>query len=889
MPRSTLMLRLFLMAVLVTLATQLVRAAEGPLAPVNLRCEYLKNPVGIDVRLPRLAWVDLHTQRAEAQSAYQILVATSPELLAQNKGDQWDSGKTASDDSTHVVYGGKALESNHSYWWKVRYWDKDGSASEWSEPASFGVALLSPDEWQAQWIGGANQLRHEFDLAEAPRRARVYICGLGYYELRVNGTKIGHNFLDPAFTSFQKRNLYVTYDVASHLHRGANAIGVMLGEGWFRNRALLLQLDVELASGKHVTVTSSTAWKAKNGPIVSDSIWNGEVYDARLETPGWDMPGFKDADWTAAQTVKSPGGVLSAQMMPPIQDVDSMVPKSLTNPQPGVFVYDMGQNFSGWVDLRVSGPRGAQVQLRFAELLYDNGMINRENMRGAKERDIYILRGDGEEHYHPRFTYHGFRYVEVTGYPGTPSLDSLRGHVVHTAVQTTGSFVASKQILNDIHRIIHWSDLTNLHSIPTDCDQRDERQGWMGDAQVSSEGMLLNFDMAAFYTNFLRDMRDVQGADGTITDTVPFLTHGRRPADPAWGTAFPLITWYLYQQSGDPRVLQDNYDGLKKYVDDLSRRATNNVLSFSYYGDWVSTEDTPGAEVSDFYYYYDTLVVSKMAAALGNSADAASYGDRAAQIKDAFNKEFFNPVTKEYANGTQTANVLPLFIDLVPADSRRQVGNNLFNNIVYQHDTHLTTGLAGLRYLFFALTQTSHADVAYDLATQTTYPSYGYMLASGATTVWELWQKKVGPSMNSQNHHMMGSVDAWFYEGLGGINVDPENPGYRHIRFEPQVTRDLTSVSATVGSVRGNVTSSWSHEPGVITLHVDVPVNSTATVFVPEDPEMTEVTVQEGDRTVWEKGNFVAGDPGVTAGKLDGKRVVFEVGSGSYTFRLKGE
>ena len=561
----------------------------------------------------------------------------------------------------------------------------------------------------------------------------------------------------------------------------------------------------------------------------------------------------------------------------------------MTNPQPGVYVYDMGQNFSGWVDLHVSGPRGAQVQLRFAELLYDTGMINRENMRGAKERDLYILRGDGEEHYQPRFTYHGFRYVEVTGYPGTPSLDSLRGHVVHTAVQTTGSFVASKQILNDIHRIIRWSDLTNLHSIPTDCDQRDERQGWMGDAQVSSEGMLLNFDMAAFYTNFLRDMRDVQGADGTITDTVPFLTHGRRPADPAWGTAFPLITWYLYQQSGDPRVLQDNYDGLKKYVDDLSRRATNNVLSFSYYGDWVSTEDTPGAEVSDFYYYYDTLVVSKMAAALGNSADAASYADRAVQIKDAFNKEFFNPVTKEYANGTQTANVLPLFIDLVPADSRRQVGNNLFNNIVYQHDTHLTTGLAGLRYLFFALTQTSHADVAYDLATQTTYPSYGYMLASGATTVWELWQKKVGPSMNSQNHHMMGSVDAWFYEGLGGINVDPENPGYRHIRIEPQVTRDLTSVSATVGSVRGNVTSSWSHEPGVITLHVDVPVNATATVLVPEDPEMTEVTVREGDRTVWEKGNFVAGDPGVTAGKLDAKRVVFEVGSGSYTFRLKGE
>jgi alpha-L-rhamnosidase len=278
-----------------------------------------------------------------------------------------------------------------------------------------------------------------------------------------------------------------------------------------------------------------------------------------------------------------------------------------------------------------------------------------------------------------------------------------------------------------------------------------------------------------------------------------------------------------------------------------------------------------------------------MAAALGNSADAASYADRAVQIKDAFNKEFFDPTTKEYANGTQTANVLPLFLNMVPADSQRQVAGNLANNILYEHDTHLTTGLAGLRYLFAALTQTNHADLAYDLATQTTYPSYGYMLANGATTVWELWQKKVGPSMNSQNHHMMGSVDAWFYEGLGGINVDPEHPGYRHIRIEPQITRDLTSVSATVGSVRGNVTSSWSHEPGVITLHVDVPVNSTATVSVPQDPEMTNVTVREGEKTVWEKGHFIEGDPGVTAGKYDGKRVAFEVGSGHYEFSLTGE
>ncbi len=865
------------------------RAAEGPQAPVTLRCEYLHNPVGIDVRQPRFAWVLHHTERAQVQSAYQVLVASTPDLLAQNKGDAWDSGKTASDDSTQVVYNGKPLESDHSYWWKVRYWDTHGNASDYSHPASFDVGLLSADEWKGQWIGGSNQLRQEFTLAEAPRRARAYICGLGYYELRINGKKIGMNYLDPGFTTWAKRVLYVTYDVTANLHSGANAVGVMLGQGWYKSRVMLLQIDIELASGKHVTVTSGPMWKAKNGPIVSDSLYDGEVYDARLETHGWDMPGYKDEGWMPAESVKGPAGVLSAQMMPPIQDVDSMVPIALTNPRPGVYVYDMGQNFSGWVEMHVDGPRGAQVQLRFSELLYDNGMINRENLRGAKARDIYILRGDGEEHYHPRFTYHGFRYVEVTGYPGTPSLDSLRGHVVHTAVKTTGNFAASNPLLNQIHKIIRWSDLTNLHSVPTDCDQRDERQGWMGDAQVSSEGLMLNFDMAAFYSNFLRDMRDDLGADGTMTDTVPYLTRGRRPGDPAWGTAFPLITWYLFQQTGDLRVLQENYDGLKKYVEYLRSRAPDNVLRFSYYGDWVATELTPGAEVSDFYYYYDTVVLSKMAAAMGNSADAESYTQLAGQIKDAFNKEFFDPKTDNYTTGTQTANDLPLFLDMVPSDSRRQVANNLANNILYEHDTHLTTGLAGLRYLMPALTQTGHVDLAYDLATQTTYPSWGYMLANGATTVWELWEKKVGPSMNSQNHHMMGSVDAWFYEALGGINVDPEHPGYRHIRIEPQVTRDLTSVSATVGSVRGNVTSSWSHDPGIITLHVDVPVNASASVSVPKADEMTDVTIHEGGHTVWEKGHFVDGTPGVMAGKLDGKRVVFEVGSGMYNFRVTGE
>jgi len=888
-----------LLALAVGWAVPSVRAAEGPLAPVTLRCEYLHNPVGIDVRLPRFAWVLHHTERAQVQSAYQVLVASSPELLAQDKGDQWDSGKTASDDSTQVVYNGKPLESDHSYWWKVRYWDKEGNASDYSQPASFDVALLSRSEWKGQWIGGANLLRKEITLNSKVVRARAYVTALGYYELRINGEKIGRNNLDPAWTTYPARVLYSTYDLTSHLRAGKNALGAMIGGGWallgagdvpapYKQPALLLQVNIELADGKTVQVASDNSWKVTPGPLVSDSVWDGEVYDARRELPGWDSPGFDDSAWSPAEVLEGSKGILSAQMMPPIRDVDTMVPVALTNPRPGVYVYDMGQNFSGWVDLHVSGPRGAQVQLRFAELLYDTGMINRENIRDAKSRDIYILRGEGEEHYHPRFTYHGFRYVELTGYPGTPSLDSLRGHVVHTAVETTGSFVASKPLLNQIHKIIRWSDLTNLASVPTDCDQRNERMGWMGDAQTSAEGMMLNFDMAAFYTNFLRDMRDVQGPDGTVTDTVPHR-YGSRPADPAWGTAFPLICWYVYQQNGDRRILEENYDGLKKYVEFLRSRAPDNVLRYSYYGDWVALEKTPGAEVSDFYYYYDTLLLAKMAAALGNSADAAGYTHLATEIKDAFNHEFLDAKTGNYANGTQTANALPLFLDMVPKDQHAAVAGNLNNDILYRHDTHVTTGFIGIRYLMPLLTQLGDSYLAYDLAVQTTFPSWGYMAANGATTLWELWQNKTGPSMNSHDHHMMGSVDAWFYEALGGINVDPEHPGYRHIRIEPQVVRDLTSVSATVGSVRGKVTSAWSHEPGVITLQVDVPVNATASVSVPKDDEMTGITIHEGDRSVWEKGHFVEGAPGVTAGKLEGNRVIFEVGSGHYAFRVTGE
>ena len=877
------------------------RAAGGPGYPTNLKCEYLTDPMGIDVRQPRFSWVLQHSERGQKQSAYQVLVASKPELLDENKGDLWDGGKVASDESVHVVYAGKPLESGRSYLWKVRTWDAQGNASPYSLPARFDTGLLDPGDWKGEWISGAGQLRKEFEVSGKAVRARAYITALGYYELRLNGEKVGPNVLDPGWTTYEKRDLYVTFDITPLLKPGKNAVGGMLGDGWavppkrygppiitdYSSPAFLLQLNVELEGGKQTSVVSDTTWKASQGPITSASIYDGETYDARLETPGWDLPGFDDSSWSAAQKAESPGGVLSAQMMPAIRVVDTIVPKSMTNPQPGVYVYDMGQNFTGWAKLRVRGPRGTNVTLRFAELIYDNGMINRETIRRAKARDTYILRGEGLEVYEPRFTYHGFRYVELTGFPGTPGLDTLRGRLVHTDVEPTGSFAASKPILNEIQRIIRWGQRTNLHSVPTDCPQRDERMGWMGDAHVTAEEAMLNFDMAAFYTNFVRDIRDVQGEDGTITDTVPHK-YGSRPADPAWGTAYPLICWYMYEQYGDRRILEENYDGLKKYVEFLRSRADNHILRYSYYGDWVAVEQTPGELVSAAYYFYDVDVLAKIAEALGKTDDAQSYAKLAGEIKDAFHREFFNPKTGGYANGTQTANTMALYLGLVPKDQSGRVMGNLTRDIVYLHDTHVTTGFIGAKYLFPLLTRAGRSDLAYELATQTTYPSWGYMIANGATTLWEVWQNKTGPSMNSHNHPMFGSVGAWFYQALGGINA--ETPGYGKIRIQPQMARDLDWASASVETVRGTVTCSWHRSPGTVSVDVTVPVNSTASVVIPKPEEATDLLVREGERVVWEKGKYgpgVAGVTGVTQGA--GGNIIVEVGSGHYSFTLTAE
>ncbi len=858
--------------------------AKGPQPPTDLRCEYLVDPAGVDVKQPRFFWTLEHSERGQKQSAYQIIVSTQP---SAEKGDMWDSGKVASGYSTQVLYSGAPLSSDKTYYWKVLTWDKDGAPSAFSNRARFDTGFFSASDWKAKWVGGKNQLRKEFTLKNKPVRARAYICGLGYYELRLNGKKVGSSVLDPGWTTYTKRALYACHDVTGLLRPGENAIGVTLGKGWFGSPALLFQLNIELEGGEKMSVASDTSWKGTDGPVVEDSIYNGETYDARRETPGWDLPGFDQSAWSAAKEVKAPGAELSAQMMPPIQIVDTIVPLKMTSPQPGVYVFDMGQNFSGWAKLRVQGPSGTKVRMRFAELLYDNGMINTENLRGARAEDVYILRGEGDETYEPRFTYHGFRYIELTGFPGVPTVDTIRGRVVHTAVKPAGSFSCSKPVLNQLQRTIVWGQKTNLHSIPTDCCQRDERMGWMGDAQGTAEEAIYNFDMAAFYTNFIRNIRDVQDEKGTITDTVPHIW-GQRPADPAWGTAYPLLCWYMYQYYGDRRILEENYEGLKKYVEYLRSRAEDGLVKFSYYGDWVAVEKTPGSIVSSFYYYYDVRIFADIARILGKDKDASAYGDMAEKIKTAFHAAYYNQQTRSYANGTQTANTLPLFLDIVPEPERGAVWGNLFDNIVYKNNSHLTTGIIGTKYIMELLTRFGNSDLAYDIAAQTTYPSWGYMIENGATTLWELWQLRTGPSMNSHNHPMFGSVGSWLYKALAGINLEPGSVGFDKIRIEPQMVRDLRYASGAVQTIRGTVISSWSRTERSIRLDVAIPVGSEAEVTLPKF-NFRNIVVSESGKIIWAKQKFEPGAAGVVEVKETRSAIVIKIGSGRYSFELRGE
>jgi alpha-L-rhamnosidase len=874
----------------------------------DLRCEYLKDPLGIDTSEPRLSWIVQSQQRAQRQTAYEVLVASSPERLKQDQGDLWASGKVASDETAQVVYAGKPLGSRQACFWKVRAWDRDGHPSDWSQPALWEMGLLKADDWKARWIqadlapepavaaasGAVPMLRKAVRLADKPiATARLFATALGLYELRINGRRVGDYALAPEWTDYRKRVRYQVYDVAAMLKPGQNALAALLANGWYCGRignggfqkfgkipALLAQLEVTYADGSLQQVVTSCTWKVHAGPVLCSDFMLGESYDARREIAGWDQPGLDDGPWAAATVRSEPAREMDGQAVQPVRETGRLVPKSVNEPKPGRWTFDLGQNMVGVVRLAVSVPAGTKITLRHAEMLNPDGTIYTTNLRSAASVDTYVAKGGGAEVWQPAFTFHGFRYVELTGLPGKPGLDAVTGIVLGSDTPRVGQFTCSDPRLNQLQSNITWGQRGNYLSIPTDCPQRDERLGWMGDAQVFVRTATDNADVAAFFTKWLVDVDDGQSPDGAFSDVNP-NTMGCGSV-PAWADAGVICPWTIYQVDGDRRILQRHLPAMTRWVQWCRKHSTGLIRDKDRgndYGDWLAIgADTPKDLIGTAYFAYSTHLVARSYAAIGKTEEAAKYEQLFNDIKAAFNKRYVEADGRIRGN-TQCCYAMALKFELLPEELRPKAAQYLHDDI-RAHGWHVTTGFVGVSYLLPVLTKAGLVDTAYRLLLQDTFPSWLFSVKHGATTIWERWDGWTpekgfqDPGMNSFNHYALGSCGEWLFESVAGIGLDPQKPGFRHIILHPRVGGGLSSASATLRSIRGPIASAWKLKDGALTLDVTIPANTTATVYVP---------AAEAD-SVTESGTPAAKADGVQFLRAERGEAVFEVGSGSYTF-----
>jgi len=900
----------------------------------ELKTEHLNEPLGIETTHPRFRWLLKSTERGQLQSAYQILVATSLEKLEAGTGDKWDSGRVTSDNFVEIPYAGRELASGERAYWKLRIWDRSGRPSTYSAPSFFEMALLRASDWQGKWIAAKQGissplLRREFSIDAPVRRARVYVSGLGYYELSINGQKIGDRVLEPASTYYHNdqpfklgsRVLYSTYDVTDALKNGANAVGVMLGHGWYSAETdpsfrtpygdrprLILQMNVELANGRRFSVISDASWKTSAGPITYNDLAHGETYDARLDEPGWDAPDFNDASWENASLSEPPSGVLTAELMPPERVMETLpalrkiIPTEPDLEQfPETYIYDFGRNFTGWTRITVSGPRGARVMLRYATRIYpdSNTLDDRSNMppvTRARQTDTYVLKGEGTEVWEPRFTAHGFRYVEVTSFrpavfdPQGATVHKIEGRFVRSALDAAGSFVSSNDLLNRIHENIQWTLMSSFQGIPQDAADRAERVSW----GAAGEEYIYNYDVESFWEKRLNDVRDSQREDGAVPWISPPHIRGTgiETMYEGGGGGYPIQVWNLYRYYGDRRVVEDHFENLKKLMTFLGRSTKDNLLGDSG-GEHMEPQDdghtmvygrNTGYPISaNAYYYYSAWLVAQMAEVLGRSRDAKHYLTLAQSIKKAFNSHFFNAATNQYGTGSQTFNALALCMDLVPPEKAPAVLKNLIDDIVNNHNTHVSTGVAGSSALVEVLPQRSAASLTYQLATQTTYPSLGDQVRRGATTVCETYECS---AWTSQNMAMFTSLDKFLYRNLAGIY--PASPGYQRVLIQPQPVGDLQYVKASQQTVRGNVTVNWTRGNASFHLKLSIPAGMEADIAVPT-LDLKNVQITESGLTVWKSGVYVPGGVGLGGAKASGDSIIFHSGSGSYDFTMTGK
>ncbi len=897
-------------------------------SPHRLLCEYLDNPLGIGTAIPRLSWELTPLVRGACQSAWRIAAASEKDLLLAGKYDLWDSGKVESEQNIHVEYAGKALESGQTVCWRVMAWDAEGVPGDWSSPASFEIALLGDNDWHGIWIAAPENissplLRKEFPVTEKPvRRARAYVSGLGYSELYLNGAKVGDRVLDPAWTDYDKREMrdmlypysdkgskracYVTHDVTSLLVTGTNAVGVMLGNGmhnqrrrdvegkmWYGRPRLMLEMRIEYADGSTEIVKSDSDWLCCEGPVLFNNVFVGETYDARFEKKGWSLPGYDDSEWSCVEAAARPSGKLVAQTCPPDRVVEAIPPICMWTSKEGNTIFDFGRVFSGWVRIRVPcGSAGDEIELRFSEELLQDGELDFKSSGGEKQiqRDVFILSGRGDETYEPRFVWHAFRYVEIKGWPGKMDMTMVDGLVVHCDAARTGRFTCSEPIFEKINELFVATQLYNMHGgVPSDCPHR-ERLGYTGDGQLTAAAACWNLWMPQFYTKWMDDIADSQNSEtGFVPHTAPFYGGG---GGPGWGSACVILPSVMQGMYGDLRMVEQMYACMEKWLEYLDGKTDGADIIIEEepgswcLGDWSLPADMkvlmeenilPPQLVNTFFYGICARELGRMAESIGRHDDARRYAGKAAKIAGSFHMKFYDKERGTYLRGNYGTSAFALVLGAVPPDEKARVVDNLVQHVRIGCDGHLDTGIMGTPVLLEALAQEGRFDVAYEILSKTTYPGFGFMLASGATTMWENWKYENG----SHCHPMYGSICDWFYRYVVGIRQEVGSTGFNRISIEPWRGPEIRHASAEVMTVRGPVAVAWEKGKIVTRMEVEVPVGCRARIIVPKAGTGKCGLRESGNPLLPRKMELPAG---VCAVSEDSDNFIIETGAGKYSF-----
>ncbi|MDF2189377.1 alpha-L-rhamnosidase [Paraflavitalea sp. CAU 1676] len=896
--------RLFaVMLVLVSLTAK----ANNLVTASGLKCEYLVNPMGIEAQHPRFTWHLADSRAMARQTAWQLLIST--DSLDWKKTLVWQTPKSPGSNNL-VTYSGKALQPFTKYYWRVNTWDKDGVLTT-SPTASFETGMMNPSNWKGAWISDvsevsvkpAGQFRKQFEAPKKIRSARAYIAVAGLYELYINGARIGTQRLDPMYTRFDRRTLYVTHDVTDQLKTGQNAIGVLLGNGWYNHQstavwnfhrapwrarpAFCLDLRITYDDGTVETITSGKDWKTSFSPVVFNSIYTAEHHDTRLAQPGWNTANFDDSKWKSVIYRAAPSNNIVAQVLHPVRAVEEVPAHSVNKISDTVYVFDLARNIAGVSRLKLQGPAGTIVKLKHAEQIYPNGRADLSNIdvhyrptddKDPFQTDIFILSGNGEETFMPHFNYKGFQYVEVTSdKPITLSKESLTGYFMHSDVPPIGTVKSSNPTIDKIWSATNNAYLSNLFGYPTDCPQR-EKNGWTGDAQIAIETGLYSFDGITVYEKWLADHRDEQQPNGVLPSIIPTGGWGYEWGNgPDWTSTIAIIPWNIYLFYGDTKLLADCYDNIKKYVDHIDELYPGGLTTWGL-GDWVPVKSKSPVEfTSTAYYYADALILSKAAGLLGRKVDQQKYQALAEKIRKAFNDKFLNRQTAQYGSGLQTEMSVALYWGLVPDELNARVAANLAKRVELDN-FHLDVGLLGTKAILNALSANGYADVAYKLAAQETFPSWGWWIKNGATTLYENWDINAKSDL-SRNHIMFGEIGGWLYKGIAGIKPDEAVPGFRNIILEPHFVDGLTFFEATHDGPHGKITAAWQKEAGSINWTITIPANSTATL----------VLQLEKGQQLYEQGKAITGAAGPvrsTGHRANGKATYFAQ-AGTYHFVIR--